>query len=86
MSVSPRVQERLITLFRDKLNVDIPNPTTDLFDTGLLDSVMFVELLLLLEQQFGVTVSLDDLEIDNFRSVARIADFVASRERVRESA
>ena len=74
MSVSPRVQERLITLFRDKLNVDIPNPTTDLFDTGLLDSVMFVELLLLLEQQFGVTVSLDDLEIDNFRSVARIAE------------
>jgi len=86
MSVSPRVQERLIALFRDKLNVDIPNPTTDLFDTGLLDSVMFVELLLLLEQQFGVTVSLDDLEIDNFRSVTRIADFVAPRERVRESA
>jgi len=86
MSVSPRVQERLITLFRDKLNVDIPTPTTDLFDTGLLDSVMFVELLLLLEQQFGVTVSLDDLEIDNFRSVTRIADFVAPRERVRESA
>jgi acyl carrier protein len=38
-----------------------------------------VELLLRLEQEFGVTTSVDDLELDNFRCIDRIAEFVEAR-------
>ena len=52
---------------------------TDLFETGVLDSLKFVELLVQLEQQFGTRVSLDDLELDNFRSIGQIAHFIVGR-------
>jgi acyl carrier protein len=32
-----------------------------------------------LEETFGLLVSTDDLELENFRSIARIAGFVARR-------
>ena len=38
----------------------------------------FVELLLQLENEFGVTTSVDDLEPENFRSIDSIAEFVRS--------
>lgn len=76
------VLEREVTqLFAEALSLEIPSPETDLFDTGLLDSLSFVELLSRLEARFGMKVSLEELEIDRFRSVARIAAFVHERRR-----
>jgi acyl carrier protein len=72
-------ERRILHLFVGKLGLDIPTRDTDLFETGALDSMAFVELLALLEEEFGLAVSLDDLEIDNFRSIGRIAAFAASR-------
>ena len=71
--------ERIGQLFAAALNVEVPSAEMDLFDSGILDSLAFVELLLLLEREFGVSASVDDLEIENFRTVARIAGFVAAR-------
>jgi len=65
--------------FSATLNIELPADDVDLFEAGILDSLAFVELLLLLEQQFGVTTNVEDLEIENFRTIARIAGFVAER-------
>jgi D-alanine--poly(phosphoribitol) ligase subunit 2 len=73
------LQERIARLFSDMMSLDIPSTDTDLFDTGVLDSLAFVELLLHLEREFGVTTSVEDLEISNFRSIARIAGYVTAR-------
>lgn len=79
MSNSNRVRERIAGIFSGALHLDVPSVDTDLFDTGVLDSLAFVELLLNLEREFGVTTSVDDLETEHFKSIASIADFVASR-------
>ena len=71
--------ERIAMIFPHLLHIDPPAIDTDLFDSGVLDSLGFVELLLRLEQEFGVSVALDDLELDNFRTVGRIAEFVEAR-------
>ena len=73
------ITEQLTRIFREALHIDPPSRNTDLFDSGVLDSLAFVELLLRLEQEFGVAVSLDDLELDNFRTIDRIASFVQER-------
>jgi acyl carrier protein len=39
-----------------------------------------VELLAMLEQQFGVQISLEELELDHFRTVGSITAFITSRE------
>jgi acyl carrier protein len=71
--------ERIERFFTDVLQVDPPGADVDLFDEGILDSLAFVELLLHLERAFGLAVMVDDLELENFKSIARIASFIASR-------
>lgn len=83
MPASPNLHERIAGIFAAALNMEVPSADTDLFEAGLLDSLAFVELLLQLEREFGVATSLEDLEADNFRSIARIAIFVSERATVR---
>ena len=73
------LRDRLLRLFQDRLNLQVASPAIDLLETGLLDSLTFVQLLFHIEQEFGVTVGPDELEIENFRSVSEIARFVATR-------
>ena len=79
MSEANGMHEQISEIFLHSLNVEVPSPDTELFESGLLDSLAFVELLLAIERDFGVTTAVDDLEVDNFRSVARIAQFVTAR-------
>lgn len=73
------VQERIGQLILDAVHIEVPTADADLFETGVLDSLAFVELLLRLEREFGISIALEDLELDQFRSIARIAKFVAAR-------
>jgi len=79
MSDANGLRERIAGLFSHALNLDVPSVDDDLFDTGVLDSLAFVQLLMSLEREFGVRTSAEDLEVDNFRSITCIADFVARR-------
>jgi Phosphopantetheine attachment site. len=73
------VHQKLTELFAKKLNLDVSSVDTDLVETGLLDSLTLVELLTQLEETFGVSISTDDLELENFRSIASIAGLVDQR-------
>jgi acyl carrier protein len=79
MSETTEILERVARLFADTLQRVVPSADTDLFESGLLDSLGFVDLLVHLEREFGTTIALDDLELDNFSSIVRIADFVRAR-------
>jgi D-alanine--poly(phosphoribitol) ligase subunit 2 len=74
----PAIAERLGTLFAETFHIEVPSPDTDLLESGLLDSFQFVELLLQLERRFGVRLSIDDIELDDLRTLARIARVVAT--------
>ena len=78
MSLERNLQEQLTAFFLNKLQVRVVSPETDLLEAGLLDSLKLVELLLHLENQFGLHISVDDLEMERFRSIASIAQFVHS--------
>ena len=80
MSSSPGTLAIEITdLLSNSLGLEIPSAETDLLEAGILDSMGCIEVLLQLENSFGIRLSLNDIEFDNFRSVKRIAEFVASR-------
>lgn len=85
MSELSDLSQRVAKLF-DLMNIEVPSEDTDLFETGLLDSLMFVELLIHVEEHLGVTVTLEQLEPDNFRSIKRIAAFVLANRRFSECA
>lgn len=79
MSQPAIIEARIMAFFSDRLNVDVPSAESDLLQAGFLDSLSFVDLLLYLEEEFGVSISLDDLDLANFRSVGRISAYLAGR-------
>ena len=79
MTDAARIEARITQIFSTALHLDIPSVETDLFETGAVDSLGFVELLLHLEREFAVRVSLSDLDLDQFRTIRRIGAFVLSR-------
>jgi acyl carrier protein len=78
-SSAPDLTARVRQVFLEALNIQVPSVDTDLVDTGLLDSLALVELLFAIEQRFGVDLSLGELDIANFRSVERLAAFLATK-------
>lgn len=70
------LSNQIAGLILEKLSLEVPSADTDLIQTGLLDSLALVNLVVILEQKFGLKISIDNLELDNFRSITKIAEFV----------
>jgi acyl carrier protein len=70
------VETKLQALFSQVLLAGTPEVETDLFETGILDSQRFVELLLQIETQFNSHIDLEHFEIENFRCIAMIATLI----------
>ena len=73
-------------LIAEKLLVEVHSPEDDLLATGVLDSLTLIELLLNLEQHFEMRIPLDELEIEDVRSVRSIARLVESKSPMRSRA
>ena len=73
---------QLNAFFSKKLSVEITSIDADLVQTGILDSLALVELLTYIEKEFETEVSLDDIDIEDFNSIARIAEYVNAHSRV----
>jgi acyl carrier protein len=73
---SEAVTDRVQRIFVEALNIQVPSADADLIDGGLLDSLALVELLFAIEREFNVSIPLEELDIDTFRSVSSIASFV----------
>lgn len=69
-------------LMKKKLLIEVSSPEQDLLDSGLLDSLTLVQLLLELESRYGVSIPLEELELDDFRTLASIARLVQRRRSV----
>jgi methoxymalonate biosynthesis acyl carrier protein len=54
-------------------------PDDDYFALGLVNSLFALELVTFVEQRFGLAVEVEDLELDHFRTIDRLAGFVLAR-------
>lgn len=72
------LQARVVALIRDALFIEVPSPDADLVALGLLDSLAIVTLIGEIELAFGVELPLDDFDVEDFRTVERIAAFLAT--------
>ena len=78
--------DQISRLMLERVHIEVPSADTDLMELGLLDSLTLVELMSSLEEEFGIHISFDEIELDNFRSVARMAEFVNQQRCVPEPA
>jgi methoxymalonate biosynthesis acyl carrier protein len=52
----------------------------DMFESGLVNSLFAIQLMTFLENKFKIKVTMDDLDMDNFKSVNSIFSFVESKQ------
>jgi acyl carrier protein len=65
-------------LILDKLSVRVESPKSDLFQTGVFDSLTLVQFILHLEEHFGLQLPIGNLDFDSFISIEKMAELVAS--------
>ena len=76
---SPPLFRAIGKLIAEKLLVEVHSPEDNLLATGVLDSLTLIELLLNLEHHFGMRIPLDELQIEDVRSIRSIARLVESK-------
>ncbi|MEV7141501.1 acyl carrier protein [Streptomyces tauricus] len=54
----------------------------DYFEQGNANSLFALELVTFVEREFSVVVEVEDLDLDNFRTLARTAEFVRTKRAV----
>jgi len=77
-STKSTIENAILAFLNDTMSIDVCSSDHDLVEAGILDSLMLVDLILYIERAFNVSPSLEDLEIENFATVARMAKFVAA--------
>ncbi|MDH3592050.1 MAG: acyl carrier protein [Planctomycetota bacterium] len=70
------IAAQVTRMFQDHLNIKVPGPDTDLVAQGMLDSLALVDLILRIEEDMGVVVDMETLEIEDFRTVHSISDYL----------
>ena len=55
------------------------DPEIDIFANGYVNSLFAMELVLFIEKEFGVAVENNDLDLDNFKSLNAIGQFVGRK-------
>lgn len=77
MTDTTAIIERLGAVFVESFHIEVPSADLDLLESGILDSFQMVQLLLEVEQRFGYRIKLEDIELDDLRTLSRIARLVA---------
>jgi acyl carrier protein len=67
-----QIANDVVEIFSQKLHIEVCSHDSNLFESGVLDSLHLVELVFELEQQFGVRIPLGETELENFRSIESI--------------
>lgn len=78
MSELPPVVERLRAIFAEQFHVELPPGDIDLLESGLLDSLRLVELLLHIEQEFAIRIPIETIELEHLRTLTGLARVVAT--------
>ena len=74
----PPIADRVAVVLAQGFGIDDVTPDLELLEEGYLDSPAIVELVLALEQTFGITLDEEFITPENFASPQSIADLVES--------
>lgn len=77
MSETVNIHSRVSTIVKETLTVENIEIEQDLIESGLLDSLALVQLMMALEDRFDITISPEELDIEDYRSVKAISKMVA---------
>ncbi len=70
------VKESVRSFINSSINIDALGDDENLFETGIVNSLFAVQLMTYVERTFAIEIGMDDLDIENFKSVSATTAFV----------
>lgn len=70
------IKETLRDFILRAVKIENLDDDDDLFESGIVNSLFAVQLMTFVEKTFALEVGMDDLEMENFRSINATAAFV----------
>jgi acyl carrier protein len=74
-----QVKETVRTFINNSVNIEALGDDENLFETGIVNSLFAVQLMTFVERKYGIEIGMDDLDIENFKSVSATAAFIAKK-------
>ena len=71
-----KVRETVTKFLLSSINISNLNNDDNLFESGIVNSLFAVQLMTFLEKTFALEIGMDDLDIENFKSVNATTAFV----------
>ena len=75
-TAASEIKETVKRFILSSINIDQLDDDDDLFDSGIVNSLFAVQLMTFIEKTFAIQVRMDDLDIENFKSLNATAAFV----------
>lgn len=63
-------------IFRDHLQVEVPDNDMNLMENGIIDSLALVNLILAIEEEFQVSISLEETDLQNFETINKLNSLI----------
>lgn len=79
MEIKNTLKNYIVTEIMHEKEMGVLGDDTALIEDGIIDSMGLIELVLFIEKQFGVAVAEEEMDIDNFKSVNALADFIQGK-------
>ena len=73
--VKPQIRTFLAKYFKD---YDLQDDE-DIFSAGFVNSLFAMQIVLFIEQQMGISIANDDLQLDNFRTINAMNNLIISK-------
>ena len=78
-----RVKETVKNFILSSINITDLRDDDNLFESGIVNSLFAVQLMTFIEKSFSIEVGMDDLDIENFKSLNATTAFVLQKNALR---
>jgi acyl carrier protein len=76
MDVRSTLKQYIVTEMMHELDQKVLDDNAALIEGGIVDSMNLIRLVAFIEEKFRIKISEDELDIDNFRTVNALTDFI----------
>jgi methoxymalonate biosynthesis acyl carrier protein len=70
------VKETVRNFINNSINIDGLGDDENLFESGIVNSLFAVQLMTFVERNFRIEIGMEDLDVENFKSVNATAMFI----------
>jgi acyl carrier protein len=70
------VKKTVRNFINNSINIDGLGDDENLFESGIVNSLFAVQLMTFVERNFGIEIGMEDLDVENFKSVSATAMFI----------